>query len=251
VREEIMRLKARYPTDGCRAIAHLFNRQFAVEKQMRVGKTFVSDVIRQHQYDIEALRRQFKHRRPNLVPHHLIWGLDLTGKTDQYGQCHNLLGILEHRSRGCLTLKALTDKSTITILRCLLDAIERFGKPKIVRTDNEAIFTSRLFRFALSVLGIRHQRTQLACPWQNGRIERFFLTLKQKLNQWDVDGRDELNHALHLFRFWYNHVRPHQNLHGCTPAEVWQGVDPFVRHITQQDDFEAWEGLLTGIYLRY
>ncbi|WP_410351745.1 hypothetical protein [Thiohalophilus sp.] len=43
----------------------------------------------------------------------------------------------------------MKDKASLTLLRHLLDAIEHYGKPKIVRTDNEVIFTSRLFRFSL------------------------------------------------------------------------------------------------------
>jgi transposase InsO family protein len=37
-------------------------------------------------------------------------------------------------------------------------------------------------------LDIRHQRSDVACPWQNGRIKRFFGTLKQSLDMWEVDG---------------------------------------------------------------
>lgn len=147
--------------------------------------------------------------------------------------------------------RALADKSTITLLRYLLDAIECFGKPKILRTDNEAVFTSRLFRFALLMLGIRQRRSQPGCPWHNGRIERFFLTLKQKLNHWQVDSRDQLNHALFLFRFWYNYVRPHQHLDGRTPAEVWRGIDSFVQPARRRYDFDAWDALLTGVYLQH
>ena len=103
--------------------------------------------------------------------------MDLTGKTDSQGQTHSLLGVVEHASRGCLLVQAVTDKSSITLLRHLLDVIERYGKPKIVRTDNEAVFTSRLFRMVLGLLRIKHQTTDLHCPWQNGRIERLFGTL--------------------------------------------------------------------------
>ena len=41
-------------------------------------------------------------------------------------------------------------------------------------------------------------------PWQNGKVERFFGTLKQKLNQWDIYSIESLNQSLHVFRF----VRP-------------------------------------------
>lgn len=78
---------------------------------------------------------------------------------------------------------------------------------------------------ALWLLNIKHQCVDKGCPWQNGRIERFFGTLKNKLNHWEVDFFEQLNNALVPFWFWYNHVRPHQHLQGRIPAEVWQGTD--------------------------
>lgn len=105
--------------------------------------------------------------------------MDLTGKTDTQNKLHNILGIIDHGSRDCLCLKGLKSKASITLLRYLLDTIEHYGKPKIIRTDNEAVFTSRLFRFGLSWLNIKHQKVDKGCPWQNGRVERFFGTLKK------------------------------------------------------------------------
>lgn len=49
VRREILRLKALMPDAGCRRIAATFNRRFAGPRQMTVGKTFVNEVIRDHQ----------------------------------------------------------------------------------------------------------------------------------------------------------------------------------------------------------
>ena len=42
---------------------------------------------------------------------------------------------------------------------------------------------------ALRLMGIRHQRIDPHCPWQNGRIERFFGTLKPHLRQLRFSGR--------------------------------------------------------------
>jgi transposase InsO family protein len=102
----------------------------------------------------------------------------------------------------------------------------------------------------LALLGIRHQRTDPGCPWQNGRIERFFGILKQKLDQWSVDSVEELCNSLLLFRFFYNHVRPHQNLSGRTPAEVWAGTEILADEPKMTYWFDAWDGLLQGFYLR-
>lgn len=50
----------------------------------------------------------------------------------------------------------------------------------------------------------------------NGGDGRFIGTVKR-----------ELGRRLTGLRQWYNHERPHNHLHGRTPAEVWAGVDVF------------------------
>jgi transposase InsO family protein len=249
VPQEIIRMKALMPHSGCRPLAASFNRRFA-HKAVSVGRTYVNETIRKHEYEIRVLRKKLKHRRPKPIQLNRIWAMDLTGKQDSTGQIHNILGLVEHGSRVNLCLHGLRDKASITLLRHLLDAIEKYGKPTFLRTDNEAVFTSRLFRFGLWLLGIRHQRTDKGCPWMNGRIERLFGTLKGKLRLWEIDSLEQLNNALVPFRFWYNHVRPHQNLDGRTPAEVWAGEDIYTAKPKKELWFEAWDGLLTGYFLR-
>jgi putative transposase len=249
VRKEIIRLKALLPKFGCRKIADTFNRIHEASTGMRVGKTFVSDVIRQHKYEIQILRRQIKNKKPRDFAHNVYWGIDITGKQDESGKIHNIFGIIEFQSRACLNMSALKDKSSITLLRCILDCIEKYGMPKIIRTDIEAIFTSRLFKFGLKFLSIKHQTIQLSCPWENGRIERLFLTLKESLDHWTAYSMNQLNDDLDIFRFWYNFIRPHQHLDGKTPAEVWNGKNIFKTGYKQSHYFSEWEGLLTGYYL--
>jgi putative transposase len=243
-------MKALMPQAGCRSLAGSFNRRFA-HQGMRVGKSYVNDTLRKHKYEIRALRKRLKHRRPRAMPLNRVWAMDLTGKQDTGGRVHNILGLVEHGSRANLCLAALQDKASIALLRCLLDAVEKYGRPRFLRTDNEAVFTSRLFRVGLWLLGIRHQRTDKGCPWMNGRVERFFGTLKAKLDQWEVGSLKQLNNALVPFRFWYNHGRrPHQHLDGRTPAEVWAGKDVYTVRPKTETWFEAWDGLLAGFYLR-
>ncbi|MBI3352219.1 MAG: transposase family protein [Nitrospirae bacterium] len=220
-----MKLKALMPLASCRTIADTFNRMFFCTKNISVGKTFVNTLIRKHRYQIEILRKKIKNAKPKPVPKNLIWGMDLTGKTDTHGKLHMLLGIIEHGSRANLCLKALKNKSSLQLLKNLIGSIQKNGKPKILKTDNEPVFTSFLFKFTLFLLGIRHRPITPGCPWQNGRIERFFLSLKEKLNQIEVDSFETLNDALVQFRFWYNHVRTHRHLNGKTPAEVWSGKE--------------------------
>ncbi|MDO8812811.1 MAG: integrase core domain-containing protein [Gallionella sp.] len=250
LKAEIIRLKALMPQAGCRSIADICNRRFAVSRKVTVGKTYVHQILQQHDYEIQILRRNLKHTKPKAVPRNLIWGIDLTGKTDTKGSLHFLFGILDHGSRALLHLQALHEKTSRTLIACISEAIRTQGKPKIIRTDNEAIFTSKQFRLGLKLLGIRHQLTDPGCPWQNGRIERLFGTLKQKLDQWQVAGIAQLNRDLDVFRYWYNHIRPHQNLNGKTPAEAWRGINLYNKPPKQERWFEAWDGLLMGYELK-
>lgn len=242
MRAELIRLKAWSPNAGCRVIAEIFNRQFA-ERGVTVGKIYVAGVLRQSKYDIVLLRRTVKHRIPRALARNRTWALDLTGKTDLTGRQHILLGLLDHGTRACLELASLPDKRSLTILRAVISAFRRYGLPAHIRVDNEICLNSHLMRGALALVGVRLQTIELHCPWQNGRIERFFGTLKQNLDAISVADCSELAFKLRTFRTWYNHVRPHQHLLGRTPAEAWASRGKSLR---TPERFSAWEGRLTG-----
>ncbi len=245
----LVRLKALMPDAGCRSLADVFNRPFAATRGVSVSKSFVAYTLRGRRYEIEQARRDIRARRATAGPRNRVWGLDLTGKRDGGGEDHAILGLIDHGTRRLLTLRVAPDVSSWSLLGHVFLAIGRYGKPRAIRTDNGSNLTSRLFRAGLRWAGIRHERTEVGCPWQNGRIERLFGTLKSRLDRWAVaDGR-ELGHALDIFSFWYNVIRPHQNLDGRTPMEAWAGIDPY-RRPRRAVWFSAWDGLLVGFHMR-
>lgn len=242
VRRELVRLRAWSPELGCRTLAEVFNRRFA-ERGMSVSKSHVADVLRRAAAEVARIRQEGKHRVPRPMPKNRVWAMDLTGKADLTGRQHLMLGLLDHGSRACLRLEALTDKRALTILRELLVAFRRFGIPRCIRVDNEACFNARSMEAALALLGVRLQTTALHCPWQNGRIERFFGTLKRKLDHIAIVNGDDLHTRLVAFRAWYNHARPHQHLGGHTPAEVWNGRPKSTKRPRY---VSLWGGHITG-----
>lgn len=241
VRDELIRLKALMPDAGCRTIMHNFNRRFAVRRQMTVGKTYVADTIRRQQYAILCLRRTRKHRVPRPIPRNLIWGMDLLTKTDATGHQHMVLALVDHASRACLCVQRLTDKSSWTIWHHLITVCRQYGCPHFLRTDNEAVFTAGALGVALKLVGIRRQLSDPGCPWQNGRVERLIGTVKQLLLLHAIDDAPSLDRALADARVAYNHLRPHQHLHGHTPAEVWAGVDVFASTRKSRRWLRRWE----------
>jgi len=88
-------------------------------------------------------------------------------------------------------------------------------------------------------------------PWMNGRVEKLFGTLKERLNRLAVNDFSGLEVAVSEFRVWYNLLRPHQHLGGRTPFEAWHKIDPYRRPPKDVQFCTVWDGLLTGYYLRY
>jgi putative transposase len=216
---EVIRIKAFHTQAGCRTIADAFNYRYENHKVTpeTVGKTFVATAIKNHLYEIQILRRDIKSKPAHNIPFNKVWGIDLTFINEQ-----PILGVIEHHSRKCLSLKSLKNKSSITILRGLLNVLEHHPKPTFIRSDNEICFNSKLIKFGLWFLGIKKQTIDKHSPWQNGRIERFFGTLKSTIKNLpkSFTNETELPYLLHSFEWWYNEIRLHQNLDGKTPASI-------------------------------
>jgi transposase InsO family protein len=84
--------------------------------------------------------------------------------------------------------------------------------------DNDALFKGWLPR-ALKEFGLTSHPTSPQCPWQNGRVERFNLTLKTEL-LFRVPVADQF-HALELcqkYLQYYNCKRTHQAIEGNNPC---------------------------------
>ncbi|BBB60566.1 hypothetical protein UNDKW_2293 [Undibacterium sp. KW1] len=226
-----------------------FNRLYA-HKGMTISLGTVYNWVQKYRSEMAVIRKETRNRFPEPSPANLRWCIDGTGKVTADGVSHFILGIVDHGTRMNLLLRRLELATSATILECIKEAIQLFGQPAIIRTDNASVFRSKKFRRALKELGIRQEFSEPGKPWQNGRIERFFLTLKEKLNLITPLNGLMLDCLLGDFTTWYNLVRPHQHLHGYTPAEVWNGVNPYRSAPKAVQYFSAWDGLLTGYYLQ-
>jgi len=247
--DAVIRIKALCPNYGCTKVAHTFNRLYC-HRGMSVSRSYAAYTIRNHRYAILQCRRAMRRRRAGSFRANRAWAVDLTGKQDASGKVHVLLGILDQGTRRVLYLSVIPSKCSWMLLGHLFLTIARYGKPGVLKSDNEAVFRLALFRRVFRFCGIRQRFSAVGCPWMNGRIERFFGTLKQSLNGWQVVDAPMLQRTLDQFLFFYNHVRPHENLGGKTPIEAWEKIDPYAGKPRQIRYFAAWEGLLTGFYIR-
>jgi putative transposase len=250
LRHELLRLKAHMPSAGCRQLAATCMR---LHPGCTVGKSFVAELIARHQWEIAELRRQIRSAKPRAVRVNRTWAMDMSFFTDTQCHTHAFVGILDHGSRLALRMQTLSRRCSWTLLGHLCLAIAQHGKPLRLRTDNEPVFNSQVFKAFLRLAGVRHETTQTHAPWQNGRMERLFGTLKPLLRPLAVQSGAALQAALNEFRDFYNHVRPHQNLQGLTPAEHFAGLRPLDLQqlpVKQATPAKALAGLMRGYWIR-
>jgi putative transposase len=255
IQHEVLRLKALMPQGtGVRKIAATFNRMHAhhieAAKRQCISKTYVAELIKNNMLEIHRIRHQVRTRAPGASPSNRVWGVDLTGKCSTSGQPHFILGIIDHGGRKLLQL-LVTSKHALSLTRHTAQAAQCYGRPKFVRTDNESCFTSQAYTAPLKLQGIRMQRSDMHCPWQNGRVERLFGTLKQHLNRINFETAEQLQTILDEFLLWYNTIRPHQHLLGRTPDEVWYGIDYTTTSPRDVQWWTGWHGMLSGARLRW
>lgn len=125
------------------------------------------------------LTRDLRSQTPKVLPTHAVWAMDVT-HVAAYGKPQACLGILDHGSRLCVRLTTLINKRSWTLLGHLCLAIGQHGKPRAVRTDNEAIFNSFVFTTFLKLAGIRKQTHACLCAlvqWTDRAILRHYQAL--------------------------------------------------------------------------
>ena len=104
-----------------------------------------------------------------------------------------------------------------------------YGLPRVLRTDNGAPFAStgpgRLSRLAVwwLKLGIQLDRIDPGHPEQNGRHERFHLTLQTEAATPPARSSMQQQRRFDQQRRTFNEVRPHEALGQTPPARAYHG----------------------------
>lgn len=114
---------------------------------------------------------------------------------------------------------------TAPVLSAVKQAIERYGNPAIINSDQGSQFTGDTYASFLKEKGIRHSMDGKARWVDNVLIERWFRSLKTEyiyINEYDSPR--VLHAGIRQFVDDYNHLRPHQSLDYETPYERYETV---------------------------
>lgn len=158
-----------------------------------------------------------------------VWCADFKGWfLCQNGERCQPLTITDAYSRYLIRCVAVPKADGLHVRTVFEAAFREFGLPHSIRTDNGTPFASHglagLSR--LSVwwirLGIRPERIEPGCPEQNGRHERFHLTLQTETAAPPHADLRRQQRAFVAFQQEFNEVRPHEALGQRTPASIYR-----------------------------
>lgn len=153
--------------------------------------------------------------RPNQV-----WAIDITYIPMRNGFMY-LTAIIDLYSRYIVGWQISNSLEKETQTQVLQQAINRFGKPEIVNSDQGSQYTSEHWVSFLQSKGIRISMDGKGRATDNAFIERWFRTIKQKhIYLHPADNGLELYQGVAKFVHKYN-VRPHQGIARKRPDQLY------------------------------
>lgn len=198
-------------------------------------------------FDREGLtvKRRLRRRGPPLslpfgdcVAPNDTWCVDFKGwfRTADGSRCEPLT-LMDATSRYLLRCQALERTNGEHVWPVMDATFREFGLPYRLRSDNGSPFASigagGLSRLSVKVIkaGVLPERITPGKPQQNGRLERFHLTLLNDTASPPAPSLRAQFARFAAFQRLYNDERPHQALDNRTPGQIyaasprrWDGV---------------------------
>ncbi len=235
VADLIINYRQEHPGHGYKRIAdHLKNRYFVV-----VPRKKIRELLKLHgltddndsSFDQSSLNKEGKGmRRFEASYPRELYQMDITYVYLVNETIGYLVVVLDDYSRFCVSCELRRDYRTISMIEVLHRAIERYGKPCKLLTDQGSSFYSwgreqTLFSRYLDDMKIEHIVADPHNPQTLGKVERFHQTIQRELlDKSHFLSYEEARQRIQDYMHQYNYDRPHQGIDGKCPASRFQGI---------------------------
>lgn len=220
VQERIMVLSEKHPRYGYRRITVMLGREGLAVNAKRTQR------IRRKQ-GLQVSRKQRRMRRVGLStaerqkathPNH-VWSWDFVEDQTENGTRFRILTLIDEYTRQCLATHAGWSIRAVDVITVVEAAMERYGTPTHLRSDNGPEFIAYAIQDWLKSRSVQTIYITPGSPWENGHIESFHGKLRDELLNREIFGTLlEAKVVLEAWRCEYNEERPHSSLGNDTPA---------------------------------
>ena len=219
VEAQVVALRLDYPYWGPRKLHRLLRDQLSEDQLPSIAT--IARILKRNKLIETPLPKpawpavgRFEHPHPND-----LWQMDLKApiRLPDRRKIYPV-GLLDDHSRYLLGLWMIPDFSDDEVINCWIEACRQHGFPKRTLTDHGAQFrmvddATSAFRTLLWACGVVHTQGRIAHPQTQGKIERFWRTLKTEvLSLHEYSDRKSWQNRFDEWRHQYNHIRPHQEL---------------------------------------
>lgn len=164
---------------------------------------------------------------PTWYPNH-VWSIDTTMVFCWGLWPVHVCAVIDHFSRKVMAAVPLEGPNAGWINNALASAIEKYGPPKHIISDQAKVFIGEVFAELLDAYEILHRFGAIGKHGSIAVTERVNKTLKY---EWlkrvaIIKGIDHLAELCNEFENWYNSWRPHMTLDGLRPDDVYYNSKP-------------------------
>lgn len=153
-----------------------------------------------------------------------VWSIDITYIPMKKGHMY-LTAIIDWFSRKVITHYLSDTLDTNSVTTPVKEAIERYGIPAIINSDQGSQFTSTAYKLLLKSYKIRQSMDGKSRWADNIMIERWFRSLKtEQIYPNEYASPRELRVLINKYVEEYNKIRPHEALDYQAPDDVYYGV---------------------------
>ncbi len=228
IEARVLELRRNRPHWGPMSLRHQLGRESVTPLPSVSG--IYRALVRHRLIDPKAARKRLPtYKRWERARPMELWQLDVVGGVllDDGTECKVLTGVDDH-SRYCVCAGIMVRATGRAVCGFFAQALERYGVPDEVLTDNGKVFTNRFGLTPSEVLfdkicrdnAIVHRLTAPASPTTTGKIERFHRTLRTEFLGGQIFSTQRVaQKELNAWVADYNTIRPHQSLGMATPAE--------------------------------
>jgi transposase len=179
-----------------------------------------------------------------LINNQFVAAIDFKNITDLWGNQMFILNIIDHGRRHLFRSTATYHPTALWVAQQIREAFPYDTAPETIVMDRDSLFLS-LVKQTLPNMGIKVRRIDYKCPWQNGVVERFNLTLQAELlSLITAVNLTHINKLLRQYREYYNTVRPHMTNDDFPPdaPENKPVIIPFPERKLENVNSVSWVG---------